>query len=207
MDATIHDRHLINRYLQGELSGIELEAFSKRMNSEDAFKRQVDLQQIIYDGIRKAREDQLIQLIRDSINYRKPAIPWGLQLILSFLIITVLGVTLWFYLGIERSEDKQSRSWFTFLQKPSGSAIEKKDAGRPKQESKEKIPANHASPVPMEEQQLTGVDTVLSDERITPGNTDSSRQTNEEEIVVKEDQLLISVNIPITDKSDNGVDE
>src|SRR5689334_8679618 len=99
MSLTIQDRHLVDRYLQGELSGIELEDFKKRLSSDAAFNREVDLQKIIYAGIHLAREEQLEKKILASIKYRKPTIPFALKLIITFLVVTVSIISLWFYAG------------------------------------------------------------------------------------------------------------
>src|ERR1041385_5070257 len=97
MIESIHDRHLVDRYLQGELSGIELENFTKRLSDDRVFSNEVDLLKIIYSGIQVARERQLENKILQSINYRKPRVPQALKLIITFLVIIIGGTALWFY--------------------------------------------------------------------------------------------------------------
>src|SRR5436190_1596296 len=99
MTGNIHDKHLIDRYLQGELSGIELESFNERMTADESFKKEVGLKETIYAGIYLAKEQQLQKQIIQSINYRRPSVPYALKLIILFFAITATIVSFWFYVG------------------------------------------------------------------------------------------------------------
>src|SRR5215216_5215089 len=101
MSLSIHERHMVDRYLNGELSGIELEEFKEKLKATAAFAHEVELQKVIYSGIAHAREEEIKRKIRAAINYRKARVPFALKLILVFLVILVFGITFWSYVGNE----------------------------------------------------------------------------------------------------------
>src|SRR4051812_45202084 len=83
---TIQERHLIERYLRGDLSGFELEEFKKQLQEDDSFRRKIEKQESLYTAIdsawRKMQQDRIIV----ELNYKKPLVPAALKLILVFLI-------------------------------------------------------------------------------------------------------------------------
>src|SRR4051812_8251669 len=127
MPLTIHERHLADRYLNGELSGIELEEFNSKLASDDSFREAVELQKIIYSGIALVREEEVKKIIRTSINYRKSSVPFALKLIITFLIILVLGITFWSYIGNEFEKFKPYNNFISIFKKqPKEEVPEKK---------------------------------------------------------------------------------
>ena len=53
------DMSLMQRYLNGELSGIELERFRERMQSDDSFRAEVNFQSLLTAGILFSKEEEL----------------------------------------------------------------------------------------------------------------------------------------------------
>src|SRR5947207_2292600 len=117
MSLNIHDRHLVDRYLNGELSGIELEEFNAKLSADADFKQSVELQRVIYSGIVYSREAEIKKKIQASIHYRKSSVPFGLKLIITFLIILVLGITFWSYLGNEFEKLKPYNNFISLFKK------------------------------------------------------------------------------------------
>src|SRR5689334_1185880 len=115
MPLSISERHLVDRFLNGELSGLELEEFNQRLISDNAFSKAVELQKVIYAGIKDAREETLRKKIKSAINYRKAVIPFGLKLILVFLVILVLGITFWSYVGNEFEKYKPYNNFISLF--------------------------------------------------------------------------------------------
>ena len=101
------NRKLIDRYLQNSLSGLELKNFMDRMEADQEFKRQVSFQNNLIDGIRKAEDSRLRELIEKHIDYKKPLIPSALKLIIFFFIVAGAGITIWNFSGKESTENKR----------------------------------------------------------------------------------------------------
>ncbi|MEO8086072.1 MAG: hypothetical protein ABI763_04590 [Bacteroidota bacterium] len=199
MGISLEDKHLIDRYLQGEVSGIEMENFSRRLEADAIFKHEVEVQQIIYSGIQKASKDKLQNLIIDSLDYRKPRVPFALKMIITFLAVTGVGITLWFYVGNEGAKDSQARSWFAFLKSKKNTEEVKQEIQKQKPETRQKIAANSDSLV----QQNQVVQKGDTGEKANMTEPDSvAPSIAEEEIIVKQDQLLVSANILIENKDE-----
>jgi hypothetical protein len=206
MSLSIQDRYLIDRYLQGEISGIELESFNNRLRNDESFRHEAELQKVIYKGIQKANHDKLKKLIISSINYRRPSIPFALKMIVTFLLVTGLGITFWFYVGTESANKEQSKSWFAFLKSKKNEATDFKDAPKVKPEFHQKpraatdsiIISNAANIIP---------DSGTSAHTSADEQKDSAAFAHEEDIVVKQDQLLITTTLAVENKSGdkNGI--
>jgi hypothetical protein len=199
----IEDRHLIDRYLNEDISGIELENFLQRLKSDAALARQIEMQRLIYAGVTKANQDMLKEYIISSLDYRKPVVPFALKMIMTFLVVTVAGISLWFYVGNETATRDQSNSWFAFLKSKSkdeqSKSIEEKPI--PAQRQKTSTPADTS--IQASEEVSNVKDTLVDDAQKTFVTDDSIPVTIEDEnIVVKQDQLLISTSINVEDKSD-----
>jgi len=210
MSTNINDKLLVERYLQGELSGLELEKFSERLSADEGFKRAVEFQQLIHEGIKEAGEERLKELIQSSINYRRPSVPWGLKLILSFFFVTAIGVSLWFYLGTDQPSNKQDRSWFAFFEKTRiKDASDKKESQKVKQDSKAKSSSEPASaktnPEEMAQRPLTDTSDLGLSQPASAGDTLSG--SLDEDIIVKQDQLLISAVLPVNQKQVQNLEE
>jgi hypothetical protein len=199
----IEDRHLIDRYLQDDISGIELENFLQRLKVDEAFAKQVEMQRLIYAGIQKANIDNLKKVVVSSLDYRKPAIPLALKMIVTFMVVIVVGISLWSYLGNETANKDMSNSWFAFLKSKN-----KDEPAKVNEEKVSRVPKQKISmPVDTEAtnlQKSVSIDS-LDREPQTVLTADTIKVTNEDEnIVVKQDQLLISTTLIIEDKTEEG---
>jgi len=202
MDTSIQERHLIERYLQQELSGIELESFNERLKEDENFKRQVELQKLIYSGIQKAHHEKLKGIIFASLNYRKPVVPFALKMIVTFLVVTGVGITLWFYTGTDSGNKEQAKSWFAFLKNVKTDSESQHEGPKMKPETKTKFIEPHdttalADAVP----QPSNDSTIRSNADLNAAPDSVTIGDKEENIVVKQDQLLISSTLTVEDKS------
>lgn len=205
MGKSIEDWHLIDRFLHGELSGIEKENFNKRVNTDDAFRSDVELSKDIYSGIQIANQNRLEGIILASLKYRKPAIPFALKMIVTFLIITGGGITLWFYVGNESASKDQSKSWFAFLKSRKADEKSKVEISERKTEYRTKNIKGQAS-VPIEEgASVNAADSSRDVVLVGDVDADSLQAPDvEEEIIVKQDQMVTGTSIAVEVKGDEG---
>jgi hypothetical protein len=191
MSLSIHDRHLVDRYLNGELSGLELEEFKARLNADKEFHSAVELQQLIYSGISYAREEELRLRIRSAINYRKSNMPFSLKLIIVFMVILFLGITFWSYLGNEFEKMKPYNNFISlFKSHRKQSSIETK-----KQSNVLKRDANI-------KERDTAIDTAIEDTSFMTMDSAATFNASEEDIEVKKDIMVASRLIAVIDKGD-----
>jgi hypothetical protein len=191
MSLSIHDRHLVDRYLSGELSGIELEEFNAKLESDVSFKEIVELQKLIYTGITHAREKELNERIRSAISYRKAIVPFGLKLILTFLIIITLGITFWSYLGNEFEKLKPPDNFISIF----------KSKAKPDTIPKKK-PINAVKTEKIPEESFQSSDSSAADSSgVRADSVESENANANEEIEVKKDLLIASKAVPVTDKT------
>ena len=111
------ERDLIDHYLNGELSGIELAVVESRMKEDALFNNQVIFHEILRGGIVISKQEELKKIILGKINYRKTRIPFALKLIVTFLLVTTIGITLWFYIGTDSSKQNRRDLLSPFLSK------------------------------------------------------------------------------------------
>lgn len=64
MKKDIERVYLIDRYLKGELSGLTLDEFKNRLKTEPDFALEVETQKAIIEGIKLARKEELLALLR-----------------------------------------------------------------------------------------------------------------------------------------------
>lgn len=64
MKKDIERVYLIDRYLKGELTGLTLDEFKSRLKSEPDFAAEVETQKAIIEGIKLARKEELLDLLR-----------------------------------------------------------------------------------------------------------------------------------------------
>ncbi len=202
MRTVLEERHLIDRYLQGELSGIELDNFNLRMKSEDGFRSDVELQKLIYAGIQKANHDKLKAVIVSSIGYRKLLVPFALKMIVTFFVVTLVGISFWFYVGNETVSRDQSKSWFAFLNSKKSVPEDKEVTVKQKLEARQQVSEIPDSSSADNNRSDSSVDSTKSKFAVSEMEQDSTVPAlSEADIIVKQDELLISSNIPVADKS------
>ena len=64
MKKDIERVYLIDRYLKGELSGLTLDEFKSRLKFDPDFAAEVETQKAIIEGIKLARKEELLALLR-----------------------------------------------------------------------------------------------------------------------------------------------
>ncbi len=97
MGPSPEERLLIDRYLKGELSGIELHEFMERIDADPDFRQEVVLQDKASSQIKILYKAKLKEHLLDYINYRKPRINPELRNIILFLLVLGTGVIIWNY--------------------------------------------------------------------------------------------------------------
>jgi hypothetical protein len=190
MSSSIHERHLIDRYLNGELSGLELEEFNNRLSSDGGFLQVMELQKVIYNGASHAREEEIKRKIRCSINYRKTFVPFALKLIITFFFILILGILFWSYVGNEFERFKPYNNFISIFKKqPKDTAFEKNKSREPV-----KIENEGAKNIHM-------ADTSVKDTTNLSSDTTAAVEAEGEDIEVKKDIMIVSILLPVMDKS------
>jgi len=190
------ERILIDAYLEGKLSGLELQSFMERLDADPAFRGRVSLQNLIVEGIQKSADKELRNKLLASVAYRKPRIPLGLKLIFTFLFVTISGIVIWNYIGPDPDSGKIYLLTFSWLPHAGGDRSGKKDdlanaddkqskSMKAKSERKEPSGIAEREKEKSTEQNQDLKDTVVSDESV------------HQEVVVKQDQLLITVSLEI----------
>lgn len=192
---TTQERSLIDRYIDNSLSGVELKEFMDKLERDENFRKQVSFHNLLIESIQIAEDTRLEKSIVDQIGYKKPLIPSGLKLILTFLFITAIGITLWQYVGTGTLQTrKRIFSWDIFK----NNNIEKE---------KEKSAGVSTNSVKVKEVVETPARTEEKDPSEFPAeasqlNTDSTVSEvllEEENVVVKQDQLLVTHTLKVTD--------
>ena len=202
MGKNIEEKHLIDRYLQEGLTGLEKEQFISRINSDEKFRQEVELQRIIIAGIQFANHERLKQIILSSTQYRKPAVPVALKMIITFLVVTVAGISLWFYVGNESTDREQTKSWFAFLRSKKTDDVIAQETPRHKTDLKFKTIISADTAASGTQVDTESEDSLASDDSKGSIETDSLAPQNKvEDIIVKQDQLMIETSIPVEDKS------
>ena len=202
MSLLPEERLLIDRYLEGHLSGIELQEFMECLETEAVFRERVSMQNLLVEGIIICADKDLQDALIESISYRKPMVPLGLKLILTFLFITISGIILWNYLGHDSSGEKKPLLSFSWLSGSGGKkspAVNQDDANDKEKKSKNNSDQGMSSGIANEE----NVD-ALENQTQNETKMDSSiyfENQSSHEFVVKKDQLLISQNIIVEEGS------
>ena len=182
------EKLLVDRYLDNTLTGIELSDFLNRLENDFAFKTHVSFHNKLIEGLCEAEDYRLIQYSMDAIGYKKTLVPFSLKLIITFLIITGIGITLWEYIGPNSTGEKHNYFTWRFRDKSKvhNEVVEKSVS--PSIEIKEKVVPEQTEKI--SEENLPAVDSITDD------------------IVVRKDQLLISYNLqPIELATDSRTNE
>ena len=91
---TTQERSLIDRYIDNSLSGVELKEFMDKLDSDENFRKSVSFHNLLIESIQVAEDNRVEKSIVEKIGYKKPLIPTGLKLIITFLFITGTGIIL-----------------------------------------------------------------------------------------------------------------
>jgi len=178
---TQEDKALVDRYLENSLTGIDLKNFIDRLESDENFKKEVSFQRILIEGIQYSETRRQILVVKNSISYRKALVPLALKLIFTFLFITLGGIVVWNFFDPDTSGRKSNSFSFDFFHKQKDSTLtESKDFELKKNKKTVLTPL-----IIYPEEKKNQAQPQLRD--------DTLAKTDTTDIIVKKDQLLISV--------------
>ena len=179
------EKILIDRYLENSLTGIELKEFLDKLENDIKFRNEVSFQNLLVEGIQLAEDKRQIDLIEKFISYRKPAIPTALKLIVTFFIITIGGIVLWNYIGPDSEGKKHNYFSLDYFRKNKTDTIDINTKG--------KVPSINKKPLT---KSVSSHAEGISDKNDIPvSNSSLTDLSDSTEIVVKKDQLLISIKL------------
>lgn len=207
MKSGQEEQLLIDRYLDGTLSGVELQRFMERLESDLEFRKDVSLRNLLQEGIQQAADYRMRQQIEERLDYKKAKIPLGLRLIITFLLITLAGSIFWNYIDTNSNSTRKNIFSFSFLKNNSEKKSEsKKASGKLKSKEEESGSAKgklQADPEPGSEVVAEGTSpTAGTISEPGPGEVDSMDRmsSQQQEIVIKKDQLLMTRTLSVVDK-------
>src|SRR4051812_11148282 len=92
-----HDHILIERFIEGTLTGIELKEFQERMTGDNVFRSEVEFYYLLFSGIRLSREQELTEYITSGVSVKHYTPRSVIAIVIVMLIIIVSGVGVWNY--------------------------------------------------------------------------------------------------------------
>jgi acetyl/propionyl-CoA carboxylase alpha subunit len=155
-------------------------------------------------------EVELKRKIIKQINYRKPRIPFGLKMIITFVVITTFGITLWLYVGTDNSGVRKNFFSVPFFKREKKEDVAAKTSKKDTNKSvvvNQKANADSVSTQDVASNPSTVSDVFSSDKNISSvNNQPDSSQTfpasdEDKNLIVKKDQLLSSLSISVNDKT------
>lgn len=185
------EARLIDRYIDGSLTGIERQDFIDRMDMDIAFRDRVVFRNLLSEGIRFASDEQLKEEIVESINYHKPFLPFGLRMLLVFLGIITVGVLLFNYVGNDKVIRKPVITFKWFTGKKDNRAEVK--SGRPGEARP--LEAAAADSSSLAENSSADTSDIRATAEVDSLGSNTGFETMETEIVVKKDQLIFSASL------------
>ena len=97
MTRGIDNSELIDRFLRNEMRGEERDVFLRRMETDPAFRLEVESQKLLADAISLARKNELKRYIADHTQTRsvrlRPALVWSLSAAASIAALAVFWFT------------------------------------------------------------------------------------------------------------------
>lgn len=186
------EKILINRYLENSLTGIELKEFLDKLENDVKFRNEVSFQNLLVEGIQLAEDKRQIDSIEKFISYKKPVIPTALKLIFTFFIVTIGGIVLWNYIDPDSAGKKHNYFSLDYFRKNKTDTIDINTKGN--------LPSLNKKPLT---KSFSSNAEGLSPKKIIPvSNSSLTDLSDSTEIVVKKDQLLISIKLLAEDLSD-----
>jgi len=194
------DHILIERFVEGTLTGMELKEFQERMTRDEAFKSEVEFYYLLFSGIRLSRERELTNYITSNVHVRHYTPRSVVAIVIVMLIIIGSGVGVWNYLEKDSATGNKKFFNFEFLNKlkskPGTTTIEKQKSTR-----KNTIKESHVDEedslvqVRLQGQARNDSATALFSQR---NKGDSSEDEN---IVIKKDEMISSIELPVVNKT------
>lgn len=186
------EKILIDRYLENSLTGIELKEFLDKLENDVKFRNEVSFQNLLIEGIQLAEDKRQIDSIEKFISYRKPAIPLALKLIFTFFIITIGGIVLWNYIDPDSAGKKHNYFSLDYFRKNKTDTIDISTKGNVQSINKKLLTKSVSS----------HAENASDKNDIPASNSTLTDLSDSTEIVVKKDQLLISIKLLAEDLSE-----
>lgn len=183
----------IDRYLDGELSGFELQRFMDQLEKDAEFRTRVSLRNLMIEGIRQASDEELHSRIESGIRYRRPMVPVGLKLLITFFIVTGVGIILWNYTGVNSDSDRSFLRLGWLKKRTSEKRTLPTGKVAKTAESKRKVVSSSVAVEP------DGGKTALTDTMSESFAQDSTLDAAGE-IVVRKDQLLVALELAVQEE-------
>jgi hypothetical protein len=169
------------KYINDELTGVELNDFLKSLAEDPAFAAEVAMAQKIKIGLVNNYKRKVNIAVDESLNFKKRAMPFELKLTMGFIIFTLIGITLWTFIDNKTAHRYLrvpliKRSQVALKAAPS--ATDENSVLPPLTEARVVIDSNRTDSVSL----ILPIDTLA---------------INAEDEVIKKDQLLISAQLPL----------
>ncbi|MBP6532007.1 MAG: hypothetical protein KA285_01925 [Bacteroidia bacterium] len=191
---TTQERSLIDRYIDNSLSGVELKEFMDKLESDESFRKSVSFHNLLIESIQVAEDGRVEKAIIEKIGYKKPLIPTGLKLILTFLFITGVGIILWQYIGTGSLQSRRKIFNLDLFRKSADRQEKEKLIDKPIVSTKEKQQEGKVDTV-----ESSGMETaVVEGQPVTQDSSDVSNRSEDENLIVKKDQLLVTHTLKVT---------
>lgn len=191
---TTQERSLIDRYIDNSLSGVELKEFMDKLDSDENFRKSVSFHNLLIESIQVAEDNRVEKSIVEKIGYKKPLIPTGLKLIITFLFITGTGIILWQYLGTGTLQSRRKIFNLDLFRKSAVKQEKEESSDKAVLKSKEK-----QSEVILESTESQSVERPLIEDNISDQDSSiASTNSEEDNLVVKKDQLLVTHSLKVT---------
>ena len=204
ISMTPEERILVERYLDGHLSGLELQQFMDMLEKDSRFREAISFQNLLQEGIRSASSVKLKNEILGYIQYRKPRVPLSLKLIITFLCITASGIIVWNYTGTDSAGISKKLFSFSFFRRPND--ISKETEKIPsRSRKKEVVDLTTLSTISGQDVSSNAEEIKIANEpgtnrtesQIIHLDTEESRITNNGNFTIRKDQMLVSHIFPV----------
>ncbi|MBP6334576.1 MAG: hypothetical protein KA444_03815 [Bacteroidia bacterium] len=199
MSLQPEERLMIDRYLNGALSAIELQTFMERLESDPHFRTAVSLQNLLVEGIVRCADFELQEKLLADLAYKKPRVPFGLKMIFTFLLVMALGIVLWNYIDPNSSNNKRNVFSVPWLKRPGKTDQKTTDHKTTNSKTEE-----HSAGVMNQNKKPEGKSELVDDGMksakdivVNDSTTSTSVSSPPEDLIVKKDQLLITQNLQI----------
>lgn len=201
--------HLIERYLNNDLIGEELDVFRIRMKNDPDFAYDVHIQQLIRSQMIEARKEELRSYLKENAEVKYYGNSWGQPWMYASAAIMVLFISAFFIIEyfVKPSSDLQESK--PGIVKPVPSIEVPKTSGNTLSDSVQKTIDSSASKEP-----LLAMDDIEETMQEMPAITEDEVETTDEldmlfdapqaeqvelveEIVVKKDELIAQVSFNV----------
>ena len=196
------DHTLIERFVEGALTGAELKEFQERMTSDASFKAEAEFYNLLLSGIRISREQELEKFITTHVSVRHYTPRSVIAIVIVMLIIIAAGVGVWNYL--ERDSFNENKNFFTtaFFTDQINKAVNAVSNGRQKQAKRNSAKTNAVAPIDSSIDEEAASQPISDSAAMASAREHSGDTLSEDEnIVIKKDELISTVEMVVVNKT------